>query len=76
MVSIQLYVVETAEQAKQAEALDLVEFDADDTVCENCDVAIGYINSRFFPCVICIEDDSDDTWLVCLECAGGVLLTE
>jgi len=75
MVSIQLYVVETAEQARQAEALDLVEFDADDTVCENCDVAIGYINSRFSPCVICVEED-DDIWLVCIECAGGVLLTE
>ena len=76
MVSIQLYVVETAEQAKQAEALDLVEFSADDTVCENCDVAIGYINSRFSPCVVCVEEEDDDIWLVCLECASGVLLIE
>ena len=75
MVSIQLYVVETAEQARQAELLDLIDFSADDAVCENCDVAIGFINSRFSPCVICVEDD-DDTWLVCTECAGGVLLTE
>jgi len=75
MVGIQLYVVETAEQAKQAESLDLAEFFADDTVCENCDVAIGFINNRFFPCVICVEEE-DDIWLVCMECAGGVLLTE
>jgi len=75
VVSIQLYVVETAEQARQAESLDLIEFDSDDTVCENCDVAVGFINNRFSPCVICIEDE-DDIWLVCAECAGGVLLTE
>jgi hypothetical protein len=75
MVNIQLYVVETAEQAKQAESLDLAEFFADDTVCENCDVAIGFINNRFSPCVICIEEE-DDVWLVCMDCAGGVLLTE
>ena len=75
MVSIQLYVVETSEQAKQAESLDLAEFFADDNVCENCDVAIGFINNRFSPCVICIEED-EDTWLVCVDCAGGVLLTE
>lgn len=75
MVNIQLYVVETAEQAQQAESLDLIEFDSDDTVCENCDVAVGFINNRFFPCVICVEDE-DDIWLVCAECAGGVLLTE
>jgi hypothetical protein len=75
MVSIQLYVVETAEQAKQAESLDLAEFFADDTVCENCDVAVGFINNRFSPCVICIEEE-DEAWLVCMDCAGGVLLTE
>lgn len=75
MVNIQLYVVETGEQARQAELLDLTEFFADDTVCENCDVAVGFINNRFSPCVICIEED-EDTWLVCIECAGGVLLSE
>ena len=75
MVNIHLYVVETADQAHQAELLDLVDFGADDSVCENCDVAIGFINNRFLPCVICVEGE-DDTWLVCAECAGGVLLTE
>ena len=75
MVNVHLYVVETADQARQAELLDLVDFGVDDTVCENCDVAIGFINRSFAPCVICVEDE-DDTWLVCLECAGGVLLTE
>jgi DICT domain-containing protein len=75
MVSIQLYVVETAEQARQAELLDLAEFTPDDTQCENCDVAVGFVNNRFASCVICVEED-DDVWIVCAECAGGVLLTE
>jgi hypothetical protein len=75
MVNVHLYVVETADQARQAELLDLADFGADDTVCENCDVAVGFINNRFSSCVICVEGD-DDTWLVCIECAGGVLLTE
>jgi hypothetical protein len=75
MVSIQLYVVETEEQARQAESLDLVEFFADDTQCENCDIAVGFVHNRFVSCVICVEED-DDIWLVCSECAGGVLLTE
>ena len=75
MVNVHLYVVETADQARQAELLDLMDFSADDTVCENCDVAVGFINNRFSSCVICVEDE-DDTWLVCIECAGGVLLTE
>jgi hypothetical protein len=74
-VNVHLYVVETADQARQAELLDLMDFSADDTVCENCDVAVGFINNRFSSCVICVEDE-DDTWLVCIECAGGVLLTE
>jgi hypothetical protein len=75
VVNVHLYVVETADQARQAELLDLMDFSADDTVCENCDVAVGFINNRFSSCVICVEDE-DDTWLVCIECAGGVLLTE
>ena len=74
-MNVHLYVVETADQARQAELLDLMDFSADDTVCENCDVAVGFINNRFSSCVICVEDE-DDTWLVCIECAGGVLLTE
>jgi hypothetical protein len=75
MVSIQLYVIETAEQARQAELLDLTEFTPDDTQCENCGVAVGFLNNRFVSCVICVEED-DDVWIVCAECAGGVLLTE
>ena len=75
MVNLHLYVVETAEQAHQAELLGLVDFDADESVCENCDVAVGFIGRSFSPCVICVVDE-DDTWLVCVECAGGVLLTE
>jgi hypothetical protein len=75
MVSIQLYVIETAEQSRQAELLELADFNADDTQCENCDVAVGFVHNRFVSCVICIEED-DDVWLVCAECAGGVLLTE
>jgi hypothetical protein len=52
-----------------------MDFDTDDLACENCGVAIGFIGNRFLPCVICVEGE-DDTWLVCAECAGGVLLTE
>lgn len=75
MVNIHLYVVETADEAHRAESFDLVDFDVDDLACENCDIAIGFVNNRFIPCVICVEGD-DDTWLVCAECASGVLLTE
>jgi len=75
MVNLHLYVVETSDQARRAESLDLMDFDTDDLACENCGVAIGFIGNRFLPCVICVEGE-DDTWLVCAECAGGVLLTE
>lgn len=74
MVSIYIYVVETSEDALEAETLDLIEFSADDNECDNCDVAVGFVNGRFFPCVICVE--SDDVWLVCTECADGVLLSD
>jgi hypothetical protein len=75
MVNIHIYVIETVDEARHAESLDLTDFSADDSVCENCDVAVGFIGRVFSPCVICVEGD-DDPWLVCIECAGGVLLTE
>ena len=74
MVSIHIYGVETSEDALEAETLDLIEFSADDNECDNCDVAVGFVNGRFFQCVICVE--GDDVWLVCMECADGVLLSD
>jgi hypothetical protein len=74
MVNVHLYVVENADQARRAESLDLMDFDADDLACENCDVAIGFVNSRFVSCVI--VEAENDSWIVCDLCAGGVLLTE
>jgi len=75
MVNIHLYVVETEDEARRAESFDLTDFDVDDLACENCDIAIGFVNNRFVPCVICVEGE-DDTWIVCAECASGVLLTD
>jgi hypothetical protein len=75
MVNIHLYLIDTVDEARRAESLDLMDFDANDLACENCGVAVGFISRTFSPCVICVEGD-DETWLVCAECAGGVLLTE
>ena len=66
--------VETSEDALKAEALGLIEFSADDNECDNCDASIGFANSRFISCVVCAE--GDDIWLVCIQCANGVLLSD
>lgn len=71
MVTIKLYVVESAEDAIEAESLNLIEFTADDNECDSCDTAVGFVNGRFFHCVICIE--GDDVWLTCIECAYGIV---
>lgn len=72
MAHIELYVIESAEQVESVENSYLVEF-LHDAQCENCDVIVGYYDSpKFFPCVICI-DGEDEVWVVCVECAGGVI---
>lgn len=72
MAHIELYVVESADQVELVENSYLVEF-LHDAQCENCDVVVGYYDaSKFFPCVICLEGE-DDVWVVCTDCASGVL---
>jgi len=71
MVSITLYVVENSDEAVTDEITDLVEFTHDDNECDNCGLVVGFSANRFFPCVVCVEHE--DVWIVCLECAGGVI---
>ena len=71
MVSIEVLVVEDMETAHQAESADLIDL-SDDNQCENCDTVIAFAMGRFYPLVVCI-DEEDDSWLICMECAGAVV---
>ena len=72
---IQLFVVNTLDEAHRLEIDEPVEFYPDDDQCASCDVVVGIALNKFFPCVVCISDD-DDQWLVCIECASGVITPE
>ena len=70
-MAIELYVAETPQAVHATGSEGLIDF-LEDAQCANCDVVVGFEMSKFFPCVICIEDE-EDIWLVCLECAAGVI---
>lgn len=70
-MAIELYVVETPSQVHAAGSSDLVSF-LKDAQCANCDVVVGFYVSKFFSCVICIEEE-ERVWVVCTECASGVI---
>lgn len=71
MVNIQMYVVGNSRAADDVENLDLFEFSKDDDSCENCAEPVGFCGARFIPLVLC--QDSGDSWLACMECAGPVV---
>lgn len=70
-MAIELYVAETPQAVHATGSDGLIDF-LEDAQCANCDVVVGFEMSKFFPCVICIEDE-EDIWLVCLDCAAGVI---
>lgn len=70
-MGIELYVAETPQAVHATGSDGLIDF-LEDAQCANCDVVVGFEMSKFFPCVICIEDE-EDIWLVCLDCAAGVI---
>lgn len=70
-MAIELYVAETPDAVRAARSSDLVDF-LNDAQCANCDVVVGFYVNKFFSCVICVEDE-DDVWVVCTDCASGVI---
>ena len=70
-MAIELYVAETPQAVHATGSEGLIDF-LEEAQCANCDVVVGFEMSKFFPCVICIEDE-EDVWLVCLDCAAGVI---
>lgn len=70
-MAIELYVAETPQAVHATGSEGLIDF-LEEAQCANCDVVVGFEMSKFFPCVICIEDE-EDIWLVCLDCAAGVI---
>ncbi len=70
-MAIELYVAETPDAVRATGSEGLAEFLVD-AQCANCDVVVGFEMRKFFPCVICIENE-EDVWLVCLDCASGVI---
>lgn len=49
----------------------LLLFVHDDSECENCGRSIETNPMRFYPFVICIDDE--DNWIVCTDCAKNVI---
>lgn len=70
-MAIELYVAETPQAVQATGSEGLIDF-LEEAQCANCDVVVGFEMSKFFPCVICVEDE-EDIWLVCLDCAAGVI---
>lgn len=70
-MAIELYVIESPSQVHASGSSDLVGF-LKEAQCKNCDVVVGFYLSKFFPCVICVEDE-DNAWVVCTDCASGVI---
>lgn len=79
MINLELLVIETATDAIVAAFCDIVDFEIDDTECDNCGMLVGPVNNDFFPCVIAaqvdddVDDDDRDLTIVCIDCAGGIL---
>lgn len=73
-MAIELYVAHNSDAVRATNSDGLVEF-LHDAACANCDVVVGYEGRKFFPCVVCVEaiDDEQDVWIVCIECASGVI---
>lgn len=70
-MAIELHVAETPQAVQATGSEGLIKF-LNDAQCANCDVVVGFEMRKFFPCVICIEDE-EDVWVVCIECASGVI---
>jgi hypothetical protein len=73
MATYQLYVVNTLDQAHHLQSEEPIEFYQDDDQCADCDVVVGIALNKFFPCVVCVNEDDDDYWIVCQDCASSVI---
>lgn len=68
MISFELVLIETAQDAITAAKEKIFDFVIDAGECENCGMVIGPIADEFFPCVV-VTDNDDVKWTICVDCA-------
>ncbi|NBS92164.1 MAG: hypothetical protein EBS91_00055 [Betaproteobacteria bacterium] len=77
MISLEVVIIESAEDAAAAEHVGVYAFTIDDTECDNCGVLTGPLAGDFFPCALAActdeDDDSERPTVLCLDCIGGLL---
>lgn len=77
MISLEVVVIESIEDAAASELSGVYAFAINDTECDNCGVLTGPVAGDFFPCALAActddEDDAERPTVLCLDCIGGLL---
>lgn len=73
MMTYEVIVVETAEDARRAAADGLYNFDLRGCECDNCAMAVGPVVDDFLPVCIVADIVHEEAWLVCIDCSQAVL---
>jgi hypothetical protein len=72
MLRLEVFILETGEEAGEAEFNGLVTFDGSEE-CANCEEPVGLVDGSHVPCVLIVDDEADDYWFTCIECAEPVI---
>lgn len=72
MVNLDLFVIESAEDAIVSSFNEIYDFIIDGTECQNCSLMIGPLGEDFIPCVVIHAGDSN-SWPICIDCATPLL---
>jgi hypothetical protein len=72
VISLELYVIEDAEDALIAGREGIYDFIIDGSECHNCSMVLGPIEDIFLACVV-ITSPSQQAWPLCIECAYPLL---
>lgn len=73
MYNYTMYVIEDVEHCIIAANKDIYDFVIDDEECKNCGMVVGPYDDMFFPCVILVGEEEEESWPICVECAAPLL---
>ena len=72
MLRLEVFVLETGNEAEEAESDGLVTFDGSEE-CASCEEPVGFVDGSHVPCVLILDDEADIYWFTCLDCAEPVV---
>jgi hypothetical protein len=76
MMSFSMYTIESVDDARLVADIGVLDLIINGSECENCGMAIGPSLDEFFPCVIVCHDAEEESWPICIDCAGAAIFPD